>query len=71
MNIVKCSSCGRAIVWALSPTGARLPVDARAVTVYRLEDEGQQVNAVKVDHEAKIYVSHFLTCPNPPAAKSR
>ena len=66
MNVSKCSSCGRAIVWATSPNGARMPVTARPVTTYTLV-EGELMappNAVKVEAEDKHYISHFVDCPN-------
>ena len=64
-----CSTCGREVIWAVSPTGARLPLDARAVTVYCLSDRDPP-DAMEVicetpigDLANKVYVSHFLTCP--------
>lgn len=68
-DVSKCSSCGRAIIWAASPNGARLPLDARAATVYYL-DAANPPNAIplKIDiageGDLKKYVSHFITCPN-------
>ena len=69
-----CSSCGRAIIWTVSSYGARLPLDARPVTVYEIEEDDGQVNALNLKDQiddlwpgvkrAKLYVSHFLTCPN-------
>lgn len=79
-EVAKCSSCGRAIIWASSPSGARLPLDARPATMYYLDDDlpphaiavtaqvlkgtsaGLFEGAAPVD--AKVYVSHFLTCPS-------
>ena len=63
-----CQSCGRAIIWATSPTGARLPLDARPVTVYGVApQEGYATplagKADRLDH-SPVYISHFLTCPN-------
>lgn len=78
-DIAKCSSCGRAIIWATSPSGARLPLDARPAVMYYL-DAASPPNAVRVTAEVirpptglfdeaqaevpKTYVSHFLTCPS-------
>lgn len=65
--IARCNSCGRMIYWTISPTGARLPLDARPLTLYRLEEKGTELHAVKVieDLDAQpVYTSHFITCPN-------
>lgn len=79
-EVAKCSSCGRAIIWASSPNGARLPLDARPATMYYL-DAATPPNATPVTAEVikapqdmfategasatvRTYVSHFLTCPN-------
>lgn len=61
MNVTTCSSCRRAIIWTISPTGAKLPLDARAVTTYTVIGD----HAVKVERETPEYVSHFLTCLQP------
>ena len=65
MEVAKCRSCGRNIVWATSPTGAALPIDARAISPYVLRQDGDgPVRAVKANVPGEsIYVSHFLTCP--------
>ena len=69
-EIAKCSTCGRAIIWTSSPTGARLPLDARPATGYYLRPEPGDPTPhaeplkVAVNGEAlRIYVSHFMTCP--------
>lgn len=63
-----CRSCGREIIWATSPAGRRLPLDARPVNphVYRLRghDETPQAEGVAFEAQGAVYVSHFLTCPN-------
>lgn len=61
-----CRTCGRKIIWTTSPTGAHLPLDARAVTVYAIVPDGDALRAEKaerLDHSA-VYVSHFTSCPN-------
>lgn len=74
-----CTSCGQEIIWATSPNGKRLPVDARSAgeleaagvkvpaTLYRIEGPGKTPNAVKADKSAergRVFASHFATCPN-------
>ncbi len=62
----KCKTCGRAIIWTKSPTGALLPLDARPVTVYTLGWTTDTLSATPLQREPgaePMYVSHFLTCP--------
>lgn len=49
-EVAKCSTCGRAIIWTTSPNGARLPLDARPVTMYYLDD-AVPPNAIAVTAE--------------------
>ena len=67
MNTAKCRSCGREIIWTISPAGKRLPLDARAVTVYSIvEVDGGDAPDAEVAQridKSPVYVSHFLTCP--------
>lgn len=82
IELAKCRTCGRDIIWTISPAGARLPVDARPA--------GPHVYAIVIDAEVgpravkitpvidcdwrvedakepdKVFVSHWLTCPRPP-----
>lgn len=82
LEIKKCRTCGRDVIWTTSPSGAVLPVDARPVQphVYAIViDSDVGPRAVKVqgvidcDWRAEdaleadvLFVSHFLTCPRPP-----
>lgn len=67
----KCSTCGRAIIWSHSPSDARLPLDARPVSVYTLgwaaePLDGDTPRATRLEREPgaePLYISHFLTCP--------
>ncbi len=47
----RCTSCNREIIWSTSPSGAKLPLDARPVTAYFLVEHsglvGPQALAVK------------------------
>lgn len=85
-EVTRCSmpKCQRPIIWATSPTGARLPLDARPAVMYYLDDD-KPPNAVPVTAEVvrgapslfeeteakavKVYVSHWLTCIDPPGKK--
>ena len=68
MNTAACSSCGRAIIWVTSPNGKSMPLTARPVTVYAIDegspDDRHTPDAVKVEMGSKVYISHFVDCPN-------
>ncbi len=69
-----CRACSRRIIWTTSPTGAILPLDARPVTVYAIEQSEKGPRAIKalsvysaeeaVELAGPLYISHFLTCPS-------
>lgn len=68
----RCSSCGRKIIWAYSPAGARLPLDARPVRPYFIDYlalGGSTPRAIPapvpelLGAPTKFYISHYLTCP--------
>lgn len=66
--------CGARIVWTTSPAGAKLCVDARSVTGHLYVLEASQSGtpaAIKLtantpETPQQVYVSHWLTCKNPP-----
>lgn len=57
----KCRGCGAEIIWAVTETGKRIPLDAK--------DERRFIVGVgKVDGQVeallcKTYQTHFATCP--------
>ena len=53
---VPCKGCDAEMIWAMTPDGKRIPLDATA-PVYFLTAEGTAIRAVG------YYVSHFKTCP--------
>jgi hypothetical protein len=55
-----CKGCGRPIRWAVSPSGADLPLEE--VYAYWLEPgvAGARTRVVRAD--APVWISHFLTC---------
>ena len=60
----KCAGCGKAIIWARSEAGAKIPLDAVA-PVYFLD--GREEGPAGLPHALRAettYVSHFATCPN-------
>ena len=65
MKRANCKSCGAEIVWAVTSSGRRIPVDYQGESVVILTEAGDEVRAsVRLGHK-----SHFATCPN--AAKHR
>lgn len=54
-----CAGCGKPMIWAVSPTGAKLPLSAKPTNIYMLDDEDPP-NARVV---ATGYLSHFVDCP--------
>lgn len=69
-----CKSCHARIIWALSPAGRRMPVDAVRVrppsdedrkhcyNVERMTAEGPKLRKMD-DIEKHGHLSHFRTCP--------
>jgi hypothetical protein len=82
MDIAKCLSCGRPIIWAkMLKSGKSNPVDAEPVANGNMQlTEGvagdvfgevldKESLAIKHDEGELLYLSHFATCPN--AAKHK
>ena len=53
----RCRSCGAAIEWATTPSGAKMPLDPPVVTIPDLHG----LDFVEVDRAQTK--SHFATCP--------
>lgn len=83
-EVARCSmqGCGAAIIWTTSPNGAKLCLDSRPVTVYFIDDAEPPnakpapvkrrkpgPNGEEVIEDVKVYISHWLTCKNPPRRK--
>ena len=60
-----CSSCGAAIVWARTASGAATPLDAERVVggTFEFNPQSGLVAAVGADGMAR-YRAHWATCPN-------
>lgn len=80
-----CGSCGAEVVWAVTPAGRRMPVDAEPVDggnvilhpgIARGDAPtatvvGKAVAPALFGDDAPRYVSHFVTCPNADAHRRR
>lgn len=70
MREVPCRSCGAPMIWTVTSSGRRMPVDAEpsSLGTFALEEEGDLVLAVLVpnaaqDTSGQLHMSHFATCP--------
>lgn len=70
-----CRSCGASIVWTLTDSGKRMPVDAEPtdggnVFLWRKDGEVRAMVLGALDtvrtelDNGKRYTSHFVTCPD-------
>ena len=64
-NQTKCQMCGAWIVWAVTDTGKRIPLDVSPVYGGNvvLSNDCDLAQIVKTDRSVKRWVSHFSTCP--------
>lgn len=60
-----CSSCGAEIIWAESPSGKQMPLDA-AITRVWLQGYGPQgKGGARLQwRQVEGHVAHFANCPN-------
>jgi len=63
-----CRSCGATIVWAITDSGKRMPVDAEPDPAGNLSiwesGEGWRVTVVPEEWDGLRYRPHFATCPD-------
>lgn len=61
-----CRSCGAAILWAVTPAGKRMPVDAQPTKRISLDSYGVKTfgDLAPVANVVDTYTSHFATCPS-------
>ncbi|HRQ74275.1 MAG TPA: hypothetical protein PLU35_14730 [Phycisphaerales bacterium] len=65
-----CKLCGRPIIWGRNPaTGSKVPLDARACTVFRLEAAGGD-GVPQVAQVDGVHINHFITCPHADRARA-
>jgi len=54
----QCRTCQAAIIWAVTVSGKRMPLDAKPEVRFILNEDTGTTSA------RKTYMSHFATCPN-------
>jgi DNA polymerase III subunit epsilon len=75
-----CASCGAAVIWTITETGQRAPIDAEpheAGTIF-ISPGSPPVSSVltgstliaAISDKAKLHRSHFATCPNAAAHRA-
>lgn len=62
----KCRSCGAAIIWCVTTTGKRIPIDEAPFPGGNmiLDGECDAIVAVVVPVGEGTHRSHFVTCPH-------
>jgi hypothetical protein len=60
-----CTSCGAEIIWAVTLSGRRIPLDSKSERRAILDPKAGQGTPDPVRMRVvETYVSHFATCPN-------
>lgn len=62
MIISRCKGCNAEIIYVTTTTGATMPLDAKAYTLFVLEPEGAQGSANPRAKPILVRASHFSTC---------
>lgn len=58
MSKKHCRSCNAEIIWATTPQGRRIPLDAKPLRVFTINEQSGITETVEG------YTSHFATCPD-------
>ncbi len=61
MSAKQCKSCGKPILWATTPAGKAMPLDAESETWWLLEG-GVAIGESRC-RGVVVHRSHFATCP--------
>ncbi len=66
-----CRYCPAKIRWVTLPSGKRMPIDAKPVTVVILRQpaDGWKLNGSPWARTAQAWMPHFATCPNYPTER--
>lgn len=63
--MAQCKSCKKSILWAITKSGRKIPVD-RDVEIAQLWETGEPV-----EFDPTTMISHFATCPDAMAFRKR
>jgi hypothetical protein len=64
LNIVKCSGCGKEIVFIVPINGKKVPIDIKRVPVYfKIPEEDTPERPAGEWEKRSGHLSHFITCP--------
>jgi len=55
-----CKSCGARIIWAITRSGKRMPLDEMCTRVWIVEGRDGEIHTRPIDG----HKPHFATCPN-------
>lgn len=64
----KCSSCGASMLWGMSESGKKIPLDLEPQKrfILKIDEDGKPVmeDGLPVLVLRTVYRSHFISCPN-------
>ena len=60
MDTSNCKGCHKKMIWATTPEGKKIPLDAKA-PVYLVEQDGE--GTYRAIRQEDTFVTHFATCP--------
>lgn len=72
MRLAACRSCERSIIWVLTQSGKKMPIDPDPIVTkhgFRMPDGSEEDGGTPVvtftskpNQNERLYVSHFATC---------
>ena len=63
MQSTTCRTCNAEILWCITDTGKRMPVDAKPIKGMILEQKDHGKGLELYGTMGAVYISHFATCP--------
>ena len=58
-----CKGCGNKIIWGLTSSGKKIPLDTSAPVYLLAADPKETKEPIPVRRIRQFFVSHFSTCP--------
>lgn len=62
LKVSECRSCHAPVVWVKTDAGRLMPLDARPLVVFKVDEKGDPPRAFIFSES--VFQSHFVTCPN-------